>query len=352
MASIMPVKKFGKLNTILAISIGGLGDTIMFSPVLKALRKSNPKAHIELLVANRFAEEVYSCTDQLSNVTYLNLTNPSQILKAISILAFILKTRINGNFNVGFFATGLNPKIGSIFKYTGIVKNVAYAPNHNSCSTDLNCNLELARSINETVSERDVFVPIKKEFQLEAINILNEFNISLDKEVIVAIYPSTELSHRPHWELAKLLKVIQLIKNNGFNGKTVVVGSQSEGEEWAAIDKENIVDANLAGKLTILGSASLLSNCSLTIGNDGGLMHVAGAVGSPLVTIMANAPLSYRPPGENTIVIHSKLSCCDGLYPERPKNCKVSKCAEDVTVEEVFNACNNMLGRTTSSSKH
>ncbi len=153
---------FNELNKVLAVSIGGLGDTILFSPVLKALRKSYPKTHIELLVANRLAEEVYSSTDLISSVTFVNLDRSSLFLKTASLLSFILKTRFNGNFDVGVFATGINTKIGSLLKYTGIVKKVAYAPDPQSYSTDLNCNLELARSIYNTVSENDVFVPIKK----------------------------------------------------------------------------------------------------------------------------------------------------------------------------------------------
>ena len=338
-------KNLGELNKVLAVSIGGLGDTILFSPVLKALRKSYPKTHIELLVANRLAEEVYSCTDQVSSVTFVNLNHSSLILKAASLLSFILKTRFNGNFDVGFFATGLNSKIGSVLKYTGIVKNVAYAPNPQSYSTDLNCNIELARSLNETVSEYDVFVPIKKEFQLEAIKILNEHDISLDEEVIVAIYPSKELKHRPRWKLENLLRLIELLKSKGFKGKFVVVGSAREGKDWDGIDSDGITDVNLAGKLSILGSASFIKKCALVIGNDGGLMHVAGAVGCPLVVVMTNTPISYRPPGENTIVIHSKLACCNGIYPNRPKECSSAKCTEAIKVQEVYEACLERLSK-------
>ena len=106
------------------------------------------------------------------------------------------------------------------------------------------------------------------------------------------------------------------------------------------------MDANLAGKLSILGSASLLSKCSLTIGNDGGLMHVAGAVGCPLVVVMPNTPLSYRPPGKNVKIIHSMHACCSGLYPHRPKDCKKPKCIEDISVEAAFKACKEILEQT------
>jgi ADP-heptose:LPS heptosyltransferase len=336
------------LNKILAVSIGGLGDTILFSPLLKALRKSYPRSHIELLVANRLAQETYSNAKEVSHVTFVNFNRSSPLLKAISLIPFIFSARLNGEFDIGFFATGLNHKLGQLMKTVGIVHDIACAPYVPSCPTDFDCNLELARSVDDTIGEQDVFIPESEEAELETKNILKEHNLSLKDENLLAVYPSMDLKHRPRWGLSKLIKVIQLIKKDGFNGETVVVGSQSEGEEWAAIDKENIVDANLAGKLSILGSASLLGKCSLTIANDGGLMHVAGAAGRPLVAIMPNAAMTYRPPGENTVMIQSNLPC-SGCYPKRPKDCYLADCTEDITVEKVFQACQELLKENAKS---
>lgn len=331
------------MNKILAVSIGGLGDTVLFSPLLKALHKSYPEAHIELLVANRLAKEAYSYAKEVSHVTFVNFGRPSPVLKAVSLLPFVFKAHFNGKYDIVFFATGLNPKLGRLIKTAGIVHDIACAPYVPNCPTDLDCNLELARSVDDSIGAQDIFLPKTESAELEARNIITDNNLSLMDKSILAVYPSIDLVHRPRWDLSKLIKVIQYIKNNGFKGKIVVVGSQAEGKEWDAIDHENIVDANLAGKLSILGSASLLSKCTLTIGNDGGLMHIAGAVGCPLVAIMPNTPLSYKPPGKNVKIIQSKHSCCNGLYPNRPKNCKTAKCTEDITVNEVFNACKEIL---------
>jgi heptosyltransferase-2 len=333
------------LNKLLAVSTGGLGDTILFSPLLKALRKSYPRAHIELLVANKLAQEAYSCAKEVSSVTMVNLQSSFSILRAISLIPFMLETHKNGRFDTGFFATGLNPILGRLLKAAGIVSDIIHAPAVPSCSTDFDCNLELARRVEDSIGEKDIFIPESEEAKLETNKLLKEHGLSLKDMNIIAIYPSIELEHRPRWELSKLMEVIKMIKRNGFSGKTVVVGSSLEGQEWDAIDNENIVDANLAGKLSILGSAVLLSHCSLTIGNDGGLMHVAGAVQCPLVVIMANTPLSYRPAGNNVKIVHSKFVCCDGLYPNKPKDCPRAKCIEDIKVKKVFEACKTVLSR-------
>jgi ADP-heptose:LPS heptosyltransferase len=327
------------------VSIGGLGDTVLFSPLLKALHKSYPAAHIELLVANRIAQEVYSYAKEVSRTSYINLNHSNLFYKAAALIPLAFDACSNGKFEIGFFASGLNPKLGHLLKAAGIVKNTIYAPIVPNCPTDFDCNIELARRVDDSVCEQDIFIPETKEAELEAQQILKEHGLSSKDDNLLAVYPSTELAHRPRWALSKLIKIIGLLKNDGFDGKIIVVGSQSEGEEWAAIDEKKIVDANFAGKLSILGSASLLSKCSLTIGNDGGLIHVAGAVDCPLVVIMANTPLSYKPPGKNIKVIHSKHACCNGLYPHRPKDCINPKCTDDISVEEVFQACQEILDK-------
>ena len=330
---------------ILLITTGGLGDAILFSPVIKALKNVGPNHHIEMLAANPLVYEIYQFSENIYNIRIVPTRKSSPILNAFRILLIAAKYRKSGGFDIGIFATGLDKRFGKLLKYLGCVKNVEFAPSYPDYETDIECNISLACKFKANTSEEDAFVPLTERHILEAKRISEKNGIFMDSQKIIAIYASQELQHRPRWQLENLLHVIERLKIWGVKGKFVVVGSAKEGKQWGEIDSKGIVDANLAGKLSISGSAAFLKKCSLLIGNDGGLMHVGGAVGCPLVVIMANTPFSYRPPGENTIVIHSKLSCCDGFYPKRPRNCKAPRCAEDITVEEVFSACKGLIER-------
>ena len=68
---------------------------------------------------------------------------------------------------------------------------------------------------------------------------------------------------------------------------------------------------NLAGRLSIFGSASVLSRCATFIGNDSGPTHLAAVVGIPCVAIFGarNAPGQWVPLGTQHVVLEERPEC-------------------------------------------
>jgi ADP-heptose:LPS heptosyltransferase len=333
---------------IIAVSIGGLGDTVLFSPVIRALRTRYPEAYIELLVASQLAETAYAPSKEIDRLIVIDINYSFLLAKALFLLPYSFRSRIRGGFDLGVFATGLNPNFVMFLKNLAGIRRIVSAPMLPSYETDFACNVALARRFDNDMSEHDVFFPVTDEALREVKRELARYELT-DTTRVLAIYPSRELPHRPRWELRKLARVVRLLKDRGFISKVVLVGSEEEGEEWQSVDNEGGIDANLAGSLSIPAIGALFSQCSMALGNDGGIMHIAGAVGCPLVVVMTSAPASYRPAGHKVRIVKSNLSCCDSFYPQRPEQCEVAKCTEDITVEEVFQQCLDILGANGSA---
>ena len=323
------------INNILAVSVGGLGDTILFSPVLKALRAKYVSAEIHLLAASCLTKEAYGQCQEIDNITVLHVMGRKKFWQALEFFRFALSYRKNIGCSIGVFATGLNSKLIRMLKLVSGIKNVYIAPSPPHYPTDFLCNLSLASIFCKDISEKDVFFPSSPEAFREAKAALLSYGISIEFDRYLVIYPSTDLPHRPRFMLEKLADSCQEIKERGFKGKIIVVGSASEGREWDRADTHNAADANLAGKISVSAVGDILRNASLAIGNDGGIMHVAGAVGCPVVAIMPNTPVSYRPAGRKTKIVKSNYQCCLDVYPNRPNSCTKAKCAEDIKVRDI-----------------
>jgi ADP-heptose:LPS heptosyltransferase len=103
---------------------------------------------------------------------------------------------------------------------------------------------------------------------------------------------------------------------------------------------------NLCGLLTPRESAAVFARAKVFLGHDSGPMHLAAAVGTPCVAIFAarNIPRVWFPHGDRHRVIYHEVDCMGcGLETciEQKK-----KCLTSVTVQEVFEAVRQALGRT------
>jgi heptosyltransferase-2 len=104
---------------------------------------------------------------------------------------------------------------------------------------------------------------------------------------------------------------------------------------------------NLTGALSLLGSAAVIQRCRLLVANDSGLMHVAEAVGTPLLAIFGSTTreLGFFPQLPSSRVIeNATLSCrpCSHLgHPQCPR--QHFRCMRDITVNEVWKATQEMI---------
>jgi heptosyltransferase-3 len=118
-----------------------------------------------------------------------------------------------------------------------------------------------------------------------------------------------------------------------------VVVTSGPGEEGLAQQlQQSIGDAMLLTGLTIPELAELIRGARLYIGNDSGPMHLATAVGTPTVAIWgSSSSVRWRPWGVEHQVVQNPFSCnpCPGY------RCLVASsplCIESVTVEQVQSA--------------
>ena len=158
------------------------------------------------------------------------------------------------------------------------------------------------------------------------------------------------------WPLASFVEVCKRLQEEK-NVQFVVIGAEEDfafGEKLKATLGEDLL--NLAGKLSLRGSAAALERCTLFVGNDSGPKHIAAAMQRPVVEMTChpakgskrscNYPGRVRAWGEGHIVLQPttcRPPCTCSCYSSQT-HCILDVSPESVlTAVKTFSSIDNML---------
>lgn len=108
---------------------------------------------------------------------------------------------------------------------------------------------------------------------------------------------------------------------------------------------------NLAGRLSVYGSASVLQRCMAYVGNDTGVMHLAGAAGVPCVALFSarDCPGQWDPFGDKHVILRHETECAGCLRTVCPYD---NKCLSLIPVEEVMQSLEPILTHAGHAALH
>lgn len=159
--------------------------------------------------------------------------------------------------------------------------------------------------------------------------------------IIVGINPGGDRENR-RWALERFASVAEKIMER-FNARVILLGGPAERNIASNIESRINSDVlNLSGEIPLDELACVISRLDLLVTNDSGPMHIAAATKTPLVTLFGpedpklfgpcTAPELYR-------VIHKDVPC----RPCGEKKCTRPSCLDLITPEEVLAACVELL---------
>jgi ADP-heptose:LPS heptosyltransferase len=146
-------------------------------------------------------------------------------------------------------------------------------------------------------------------------------------------------------------KLAEIISN--IDSTVVIIGGKEdvkEGEELCKTLPDKKI-YNTCGEYSIEGSASIVKQAEALVTHDTGMMHIAAAYKTPIVSIWGNTVpefgmYPYRPEDKSSYVIHEVkgLSCrpCSKIgYAKCPK--KHFKCMMDQDVKSITNSISQLM---------
>ncbi len=105
---------------------------------------------------------------------------------------------------------------------------------------------------------------------------------------------------------------------------------------------------SFADERELIETAALLRRCAVVVGNDTGLTHLATAVGTPTVALFGptTRQLGYYPRGERVRVLERELNCrpCTKNGLEWCPRRRDLACLAEISVTDALNACRTLIG--------
>ena len=154
------------------------------------------------------------------------------------------------------------------------------------------------------------------------------------EEPFVGLSPGSQYGSAKEWFPERFGELGRRILED-LGGRLLILGSAGDRATAAPILRAAGPKAvDLSGKTTLGQAMAIIARCRVLVTNDSGLMHVAAALGVPLVAIFGSTdPSRTGPLGTTSRVIYKGLSCAPCLKTQCPRN---RECMEAITVEEVF----------------
>jgi len=343
------------IKSILLIQLGDIGDVVLTTPTIKALRDNFPSSIIFMIVRKHARELIEDCpwVDGLISIEKYNRSLRDNIMYQKNFfqnlrknrfeIAIDLRTGTRGS--VLSFLSGASLRIGRYADNGKLWRNRLFThlvkPANEMQQYSALHNLNILAPFNPTINDSSPELIVTKEKEIDAENILRQEQIPSDKP-IVALNPFSRWKYK-EWPIKNYIKLINYIGSK-YKVSILMTGSIDEKERASKIAKSCKINAhNLAGKTSLRDLAAILKKCSLLIGIDSAPIHIAAAVGTPTVTIFGpSSPVNWAPQGKHHSVIYKDLPC----VPCRQKGCnnsEVSRCLDELGVEEVIPIVENKI---------
>ncbi|MFH0790275.1 MAG: lipopolysaccharide heptosyltransferase II [Candidatus Omnitrophota bacterium] len=340
-----------KFKRILVIRTDRIGDVLLSTPVIKALRDNYPYAYIAMMVS-AYSKDIVDGNPYLDEVIIYDKDGRHKSWFSSLKFAFRLKKR---KFDL---AVILHPvrRVHLISFFAGIPRRVGYDRKFGFLLTDkikhrkqlgekheLEYNLEMLNSLGIEAKDKALFMPIRPESEDWLKELLSRAGIK-ENENLLVIHPAASCPSKI-WPAERFAQAAdKLIERYAFK-VLVVAGAKDTFLAENVVEHMRYAAVNLAGKTSVSQLASILKRAILFISNDSGPVHIASAVGTPVISIFGRSqkglsPKRWGPLGLKDRILHKEAGCIECLA----HNCnKGFICLKAITVEDVLKTVDSIM---------
>ncbi len=334
-----------------------IGDVVMISPSMRAIRNRFADAKISILAkswvvdtlrGNPFYDELIEY-DNLGR--HRGLSGRLRVIGELKRREFDCAILFQKAFEAALFSflAGIPRRIGYDTDSRGfLLSHRIYETEEARMRHHVEYFLDIVRTIGCEAQDKSLYFHIGDEERKRALEIFEKEGLKDDKPVVV-IHPGASKIER-QWHSERFAALADILYQKA-SAHIVIAGGKIDMKAAATIQERMQHSAlDLTGKLSIKEFGAFAERSSLFIGNDSGPMHVAAAVGTPVVSIFGPGLPEKTAPFVNParyIAITKKFPCApcrQKFFKEcTPAPSGKPYCIEEITIGDVYNAAYELL---------
>jgi lipopolysaccharide heptosyltransferase II len=362
-----------RVQRILVVRLRSIGDTVLATPALHALRRFLPDAKIDLLLEDWVAPVLEGCaeTDEIITMRRGSLKSRLMTMRRLYQARYDVAYNLHGGSTSIFLARASNAahRVGyAHYRYDFLQTDNAPSPYqlwHRKPLHSVEQQLALLGFTGVPVTD----LPPTK------LNVTERAQQSLDAKLRAAfesnghiknfeeangfavIHPAAAFETK-RWAAENFARVIEHLCS-AHKMPSIIVAAPNEAKVVNAVlqSASNAARTLALVDLTLPEVTAILSRAKIFIGNDSGIAHIANAVGAPCVVVFGSSNVAHWQPWtpdaesqKRAAVVHEAMLCapCAGYQCaqfEQPE------CIRRVKVEAVIAAIERILEHEMISAK-
>jgi heptosyltransferase-2 len=333
----------GEVQKILVRSPNWVGDTVLTTPSLAALKKTFPHARITVLanpwvlplLVNHPAVDGTMIIDKGRGV----VRSMGEVMRVVSRLRnerFDLAVLFQNAFEAAFLASmgAARYRIGYNTDGRGFLLTHAVSrAEHILQLHQVHYYLGLIESMGWHVEQREPCLFLADGDIESTSQMLSSYGIA-NHQPLIGFNPGATYGSAKRWPEERFATIGDWAADR-WNATVMLFGSAREREiglRIAQLMRHNPI--NLCGRTTLGQAMALIKRCTFFLTNDSGLMHIAAAVDVPLVAIFGPTnPVTTGPISERAAIVRHDFDCSPCLKETCPSD---HRCMLSIEPDEVW----------------
>jgi heptosyltransferase II len=331
------------IERILIRSTNWIGDAVMTTPAIGAIRGTFPNAHITIL-ATPLVAELFSPHDRIDEIMvydkkeqHAGLAGRMRLARELRVRHFDMAILMQNAFDAALITWLARIPVRMGYRTDGrgfLLTHGCPLSMETKRLHHVNYYLDMLARFGIVTKEKTLTLMVTDEEERKATRLLHEAGIEAG-DCLIGINPGATYGSAKRWYPERFAAVAdELCKKWG--AMSVITGGPAErdiADEIAVSSKFNCL--NLAGRTSVRELMAMIKRCDFFITNDSGPMHIAAAFGVPLVAIFGPTDhCTTSPFSDRAVVVRKDAECAPCLLRECPTD---HRCMKEITAADVAN---------------